>query len=309
MITIYLDHNVIDGFDKGETAYLDPLFADKGVLPIISLASVDEIFRGGDEASSRRNIESLKRLGVRYIHSGPDESHMSISELDYEDMHEKWAKMQSEVGPLNDSHFHFISTLFRGNTPETIQEMDQTVENQVAWIKNNYDKFQGAQTQMGKVLHDPQEYKEISRQLLHLKALLPFTPKEINNIPEKTVFWTCVGKLKSASNSNLQLIGEFIENEIKSAKTIDDQFTIVFAWLNLFGYYPDDLTQKNKVRSNFSDANHATYAIACDGLLTLDKRFAKRAAAAIGALELKTEVSSDANELLHRIVALSGHSR
>ena len=46
MITVYLDHNLIDGFDKGETAYLDPFLANKGVLPIISLASVDEIFRG-----------------------------------------------------------------------------------------------------------------------------------------------------------------------------------------------------------------------------------------------------------------------
>lgn len=99
MITIYLDHSVIDGFDKGETAYLDPLFADKGVLPIISMASVDEIFRGGDEARAKRNIESLKKLGVRYIHSGPDEMHMLISELDYENMQEKWDKMQSEVGP------------------------------------------------------------------------------------------------------------------------------------------------------------------------------------------------------------------
>jgi len=309
MITIYLDHNVIDGFDKGETAYLDPLLADEGVLPIISLSSVDEIFRGGDEDRSRRNIESLKKLGVRYIHSGPDESHMSISELDYENMHQKWSKMQSEVGPLNDSHFRFISTLFRGNTPETIQDMDQAVEDQVVWIKNNYDKFPSAQRQMGKVLCDPQEYKELSRQLLHLRALLPFTPKKINNISERSVFWTCVSKLKSASSPRLQLIGDFIDNEIKSAKTIDDQFTIVFHSLNLFGYYPDDLTQKDKVRSNFSDANHATYAIACDGLLTLDKRFAKRAAAAMGALELKTEVSTDANELLHQIAALSGHSR
>ena len=309
MITIYLDHSVIDGFDKGETAYLDPLLADKGVLPIISLASVDEIFRGGDGARSRRNVESLKKLGVRYIHSGPDESHMSISELDYASMHRKWSKMQLEVGPLNDSHFLFISTLFRGNTPETIQDMDQAVENQVAWIKNNYDKFPTAQTQMGKVLRDPQEYKELSRQLFHLKALLPFTPKEINNIPEKSVFCVCIGKLKSASNQSLQLIGDFIESEIKSAMTIDDQLTIVFLWLNLFGYYPDDLAQKDEVRSNFSDGNHAACAIACNGLLTLDKRFAKRAAAAMGALELKTEVSTDANELLHRIAALSGHSR
>jgi hypothetical protein len=309
MITIYLDHSVIDGFDKGETAYLDPLFADKGVLPIISMASVDEIFRGGDEARAKRNIESLKKLGVRYIHSGPDEMHMLISELDYENMQEKWDKMQSEVGPLNDSHFLFISTLFRGNTSQTIQDIDQAIENEVAWIKNNYDKFPSVRTQMDKVLRDPQEYKELSKQLLHLKALLPFSPMEINNIPEKSVFWSCVNKLKCATDANLQRIGNFIETKIENTGTIDEQFTIVFNWLNLFGYYPDDLTQKHKVRSNFTDGNHATYAIACDGLLTLDKRFAKRAAAAMGALELKTEVSTDANELLHRIAALSGHSR
>jgi len=306
MITIYLDHNVIDGFDKGETAYLDPLLANKGVLPVISLASVDEIFRGGDEARSKRNIESLKRLGVRYIHSGPDESHMSISDLDYENMHQKWLKMQSDIGSLNDSHFLFISTLFRGNIPESIQDIDQAIRDQIVWIKSNYDKFPSSHSQMNKVLSDPQEYKELYRQLLHLKTLLPFTPKEINNIPEKSVFWTCVGKLKSTTDPNLQLIGNFIENEIESAKTIDDQFTIVLLWLNLFGYYPDDLTRKDRVRSNFSDANHATYAIACDGILTLDKKFAKRAAAAMGALKLETEVNTDANELLHRIAEKSG---
>jgi hypothetical protein len=308
MITVYLDHNIIDGFDKGETGYLDPLLANKAVLPIISLASVDEIFRGDDEARSRRNIESLKKLGVRYVHSGPDESQMSISDLDYENMHQKWVKMQSVIGPLNDSHFLFISALFRGNAPEALRDMDQAVNDQIAWTKNNYDKFPALYAHMDKVLRNPQEYKELCGKLIHLKALLPFTPKEINNIPENSVFWTCVNKLKSATDANLQLIGNYIENKIESAKTIDEQFTIVFDWLNFFGYYPDDLTRKDIVRSNFTDASHATYAIACDAvaILTLDKKFAKRAAAAIGALKLKTEVSTDANELLHRIAEKSG---
>lgn len=305
MITVYLDHNVIDGFDKGETAYLDPLLADRGVKPIISLASVDEIFRGGDELRSRKNIESLKKIGVRYIHSGPDEFHMSISELDYENMHQKWVEMQSNVGPLNDSHFLFINTLFRGNIPKAVQDMDQSVDDQIAWIKKNYDKFPNVHAQMNKVLSNPEEYKEC-RQLLHLTALLPFTPKEINNIPENSVFWTCIDKLKSATDANLQLIGNFIKNEIESAKTIDDQFASVFLWLNIFRYYPDDLTRIDRVRSNFSDANHATCAIACDGMLTLDKKFAKRTAAAMGALRLKTEVSTNANELLHLIAEKFG---
>ena len=109
-----------------------------------------------------------------------------------------------------------------------------------------------------------------------------------------------------STDANLQLIGNFIQNEIESAKTIDDQFASVFIWLNIFGYYPDDLTRIDRVRSNFSDANHATCAIACDGMLTLDKRFAKRTAAAMGGLKLKTEVSTNANELLHRIAEKSG---
>ena len=306
MTTVYLDHNIIDGFDKGETTHLGPLLVNKGCLPIISIASVDEIFRGGDESRSIRNIESLKRLGVRYIHSGPDESHMSISELDYENMHQKWVEIQSNVGPLNNSHFLFISALFRGKVPEAIQDMDQAVSAQISWIKSNYDRFPNSQAQMNKVLKNPEEYKELCRQLIFLKTLLPFAPKEINNIPENSVFWTCVEKLKNASNANLQLIGNFIGNEIESAKMIDDQFTIVFLWLNLFGYYPDDLTRIDRVRSNFSDSNHALYGIACDAILTLDKKFAKRVAAAIGALKLKTEVSTDANELLHRIAEKSG---
>ena len=142
MITVYLDHNVIDGFDKGKTAYLDPLLANKGVLPIISLASVDEIFRGDDEARSRSNIESLKKLGVRYIHSGLDDSHMSISELDYENMHQKWLKMQSDIGPLNDSHFSFIKAMFRGNVPEASQDIDQAISDQITWIKRTTINFQ-----------------------------------------------------------------------------------------------------------------------------------------------------------------------
>lgn len=81
---------------------------------------------------------------------------------------------------------------------------------------------------------------------------------------------------------------------------------IVFDWLNLFGYYPDDLTQIERVRSNCSDATHATYGIACDAILTSDKRFVKRAAAAMSALALKTEVGMDANELLHRIAEKAG---
>jgi len=309
MITIYLDHNIVDGFDKGETAYLAPLLTREDILPVISLSSIDEIFRGGDKARSRRNVESLKALGVRYIHTGYDESHMLISELDYENMHQKWVEMQSTVGPLNDSHFLFISSLFRGNKPEVVQDMDQAVSAQIAWIRSNYDVFPNVHAQMDKILSNPEEYKELCRQLIHLETLLPFTPKEINNYPENSVFWTCVDKLKNATDVNLQPIGSFIQDEIESAQTIDDQFTIVFLWLNLFGYYPDDLTRIDKVRSNTSDANHATYAIACDGMLTLDKKFAKRAAAAIGSLNLKTVVSADANELLHRIAALSGHSR
>ncbi len=306
MTTIYLDHNIIDGFDKGETAYIGPVFANKEYLPIISVVSVDEIFRGGDQTRSIKNIESLKKLGVRYIHSGLDELHMSIDELDYENMHQKWLQMQSDIGPFNNSHFLFISTLFRESEPETIQDMEQAVIAQIDWIKNNYEKFLIPQAQIDKALEHPEEYKQLCKQLIGLKRLIPFTPKKINNTPEDSVFWNCVEELKNSTDANVKLIGNEIENAIENAKTIDDQLMIVFNWLNLFRYYPDNLTRIERIRSNFCDALHATYGMACDAILTLDRRFAKRIKAAICALRLATEVGTEANELLQRIAEKSG---
>ena len=306
MITIYLDHNVIDEFDKGETTYLGPVLANKEYLPIISVASVDEIFRGGDLSKSMRNIDSLKQIGVKYIHSGPDESHMLINELDYKNMHQEWLKMQSDLAPLNDSHFLFVSGLFRENEPDTVQDMEQAIGGKIAWIKNNYDRFPNLQAKMDEVLRNPEEYKQRCRELISLRKWIPFVAKEINNMPETSVFWTCVEKLKNAPDATLQLVGNHIQNAIDDAKTIDDQLMIVFNWLNLFGYWPDDLTQIKRIRANFSDAQHATYGIACNAILTSDKRFAKRIAAAIVALKLTTEVGADANELLQRIAEKSG---
>lgn len=302
MTTIYLDHNVIDKFDRGETAYLEPILANKEYLPIISVVSIDEIFRGGDQARSKRNIESLKKLGVKYIHSGPDESHVSISELDYENMHQKWLEMQSDIGPLNNSLHLFISTLFSESETEAFQNMERAISDEISWVMSNFDKFPKLQEQMLEFLKNQEECK----QLIALKKLLPFTSKEINNIPEKSVFWNCVDKLKNAADVNLQLIANEIENAIDNAETSDDQLVLVFYWLNLFGYYPDDLTRIEKTKSNFSDALHGTWGIACDAILTLDRRFAKRIAASIGALRLKTEVGTDANELLYRIAQTTG---
>lgn len=306
MTTIYLDHNVIDKFDRGETAYLDPILANKEYLLIISLVSIDEIFRGGDQVRSKKNIESLKKLRVKYIHQGHNESHMLIDELDYENMHQKWLAMQSDIGPLNNSFFLFISTLFSENETDAFQNMERAITDEISWVENNFDKFPNLQEQMREILKNPEEYMQLCKHLIALKKRLPFTSREINNIPKNSVFWTCVDKLKNAADANLQLIANEIENAIGKAKTIDDQLMIVFNWLNLFGYYPDNLTRIERIRSNFSDALHGTYAIACDGLLTLDNDFAKRIAAAMGALRVETEVGTDANELLHRIAQKSG---
>ena len=177
---------------------------------------------------------------------------------------------------------------------------------EIDWIKGNYDKFPILQTQMNEVQKNQEEYKQVCKQLIGLKKLIPFTSKEINNIPENTVFWSCVERLKKSTVPKLKLIGNEIENVIENEKTIDDKLLIVFTWLNLFGYYPDNLTSIERIKFNYSDALHAAYGIACDAILTSDRRFAKRIKAAISALKLVTKVGTDANELLHRITGESG---
>jgi hypothetical protein len=192
MTIIYLEHNIIDEFDKGKTAYLEPLFANKACLLVISIASVDEIFRSGDDSRSRRNIESLKRLGVRYIHSGKDESEMSIDVLDYENIHQmwyqKWLEMQSNIGSLNDSHFQFIRALYCENAPEAFKIMVSAINDQISWMRRNYKNMPKQQAAMDKVLDNPEEYKERCMQLICLKSLLPFKSKDINNFPEYSFF-------------------------------------------------------------------------------------------------------------------------
>jgi hypothetical protein len=142
--------------------------------------------------------------------------------------------------------------------------------------------------------------------LIALKKLLPFAPKEINNIGAATVFWECIDRLKNANDEALFTLAEGIKSAIEKAKDICDQIFLVLIWLNFFGYYSDDLKEIAKTRSFFSDAEHGTYGIACDGILTLDKRFAKKLEAAIRALELETKVASDASDLLARIGAKAG---
>lgn len=221
-------------------------------------------------------------------------------------MHKKWLEMQSDISPLNNSFFLFINALFGENETEASQNMERAITDEISWVRSNLDKFPNLQKQMQEILKNPEEYMQLCKHLITLKKQLPFTPIEINNIPEKSVFWICVDKLRNAADANLQLIADEIGNGIGNAKLIDDQFMIVFYWLNFFGYYSDDLTRIEKIKSNFSDALHGTYGIACDAIFTLDKRFAKRITAVIGALKLKTEVSTDANELLHRITQTTG---
>jgi len=227
---------------------------------------------------------------------------MAISELDYENMQQKWLETQSHIGDLNKAYFLFINSLFTEDETEASQNMERALTGETSWIKSNFSKFPKFQNQMREILDD----REAGKQLIVLKRLLPFTPKKINNISEKSVFWVCVDMLKNATEANQRLIGDHITKAIENSINIDDQLILVLSWLNLFGYYPDKLARIERIRSNFSDALHGTYAIACDGLLTLDKNFAKRIAAAMSALRLETAVGSNAKELLHQITQKSG---
>lgn len=296
MVKIYLDHNIIDKFDRGLASPLIHIFVNNEYLPIISLVSIDEIFRGGDPERSKNNIESLKKLGVKYIHSGDDESHMIISELDYEKMYKKWLEMRCELETINNSFLSILFTLFSDmNETEALEYSERAIEDQINWIKSNFDNFPRLQEQMVGLLKSNEKLsiKETCEQLIKLNSLrkyLPFTSKEINNIEENLVFWSCIDKLKNVADANLRLIADEIENAVNNSKTFIDQLFIVLFWLNFFGYYQDNLTRIEKIRSNFSDDLHATYCIVCDAILTLDKRFAKRITAAMGALGLKTKL-------------------
>ncbi len=302
MLTIYLDHNIIDKYDKGETSYIDPILSNKEYQPIISLVSIDEIFRGGDKIRTEANIASLQSLGVRYIHEGFDELHMQIDDLNYEDMQAKWEKMRTEIAHFEDAHISMMHAILgKMNEEEANVIIKKSVNVSENWIEENSSRYLGLEEASLKMMNNLKE----GEQLINLKHYVPlFETKIINNITDKNVFWKCVEDLRSSTDANRRVIGDHIKDSIDKAKTIDDQMEIVLNWLNLFGYYTDDLNRKEKVKSNYSDIKHAKYAIACDGILTFDKRFAKKLVAALNALKVETlEVGAEAKDLFERIFA------
>jgi hypothetical protein len=165
------------------------------------------------------------------------------------------------------------------------------------WIKDNFVRFPDLQEQMLKFMKSPEEDEWLAG-LISLKKMLPFASKEINNIEAAKVFWECIDRLRNAGNETLFALGEGIRSDMEKARDICDQVFIVLIWLNFFGYYSDSLKQLTKTRSFFSDAEHGAYGIVCDGVLTRDKRFARKLEAAIRALNLETKVGSDATILL-----------
>src|ERR1700691_4890559 len=153
MKTIYLDHNGVDGFDKGENSYLGPLLANSGCVPIVSTISLDEIFRGKDVVRATQNVESLKKLGVRHMYFGSDDSTVSIGELDFDNIYQNWLKMDSATGPLLDAHALFMSSLFSERGPYAIESMERATNEKIAWIEANYEDFPHVQSHLDKIVN------------------------------------------------------------------------------------------------------------------------------------------------------------
>ena len=227
---------------------------------------------------------------------------MQIDDLNYEDMQAKWEKMRTEIAHFEDAHISMMHAILgKMNEEEANVIIKKSVNVSENWIEENSSRYLGLEEASLKMMNNLKE----GEQLINLKHYVPlFETKIINNITDKNVFWKCVEDLRSSTDANRRVIGDHIKDSIDKAKTIDDQMEIVLNWLNLFGYYTDDLNRKEKVKSNYSDIKHAKYAIACDGILTFDKRFAKKLVAALNALKVETlEVGAEAKDLFERIFA------
>lgn len=83
--------------------------------------------------------------------------------------------------------------------------------------------------------------------------------------------------LDEVKPENLLQIKEIYKDIFDENKRIFNRIFIIYDFLNLIGYYPDEsLNKENKLLRSNLDRSHATLGCFCDILVTHDKRFIKK---------------------------------
>ena len=83
--------------------------------------------------------------------------------------------------------------------------------------------------------------------------------------------------LDEVKPENLLQIKEIYKDIFDEDKRIFNRIFIIYDFLNLIGYYPDEsLNKENKLLRSNLDRSHATLGCFCDILVTHDKRFIKK---------------------------------
>jgi len=316
---LYLDHNVLDAFTKGNSDGIAKTFKEKWQT-VYSLESLFEIKRSkGFEA---KFTDLLRSLDALYLDAHLDGDHR-ISDRATLERVDPWIKLQElgqddigsdlvtamklfalkMIGGRKDLEFKEVIEFQReafsklmDSLEGQLSEMDPQLVN--GYIREMRDKFSVQLEEMERVLTENHKDGKDFEGIKAFRKALEVSPLELNNIQSPKVIeqiWKIISsnEIYSAKNLTLETAIGIATNYAYQGKPFylfEKAFT-VYGFLNSVGYHPDtDVTKERRFTASSSDQNHVAYAGFANIFLTMDNRLARKAAAAYEFLGMSTTV-------------------
>ena len=312
-VLIYLDHNVLDKIAKEQLETIFRHLSPSKIIPVYSDESLQEIAKAkGYEdkfLSLLKEIDAvylrLENVNSRYtgkaafIHIDPFEAYSqyignkrSMPELGYG----LTGMLHKFYGGLNDKTFSEVLTL---GINELLEELDNSVtdlqcdenlcrehrvaaQEAVAQIRNVLPQMYG---DMGKRLDGNTRTSTIVEQI---EKSLSGGPKILNNIKKPNVvrqIWDLVNERFPDNALTLDmffgLTPDMYGHADKRELSLVEKVNALYHQLNFLGYHRDSkMRDRNRFNASYSDRSHAGCAIFCHYIMSMDKRFIKKTAAA-----------------------------
>lgn len=317
MLTIYLDHNILDALLKGKVSSIECLHSIDAPTYVYSDGSLLEILNSkGWEVQFLNLLAQLRAKHLVVPHANGRA--LDGATLSDQDPHSACMAL-SDARATTSTNAHFgldmvLQKLYGGNVEESFADvagrgasdlctlLDSTLEN----AKNELSPEEYARLQDGFALLKNQVVASTSKMASALdancgespvkdwQAFVNAGPQQLNNISPPNVVQKIWAMLKPHLSEEVTievLFGlERPENVDDAPRSVIEQVNAICSALDYVGFYRDRRIKRlRRLHASLADMTHAGYASQCNFLLTDDYGLHRKASAAYEYLALKSQ--------------------
>jgi hypothetical protein len=322
--TAYLDQNILDMFVKyGMGDFGRKLIENYQI--IYSNETLKEIKRStGFEEKFLSLLNDLKAYHLKVVLKQPGfivTDQATITNRDTSQVYDEYCQNVVSYGNIENAMQQWVFKFSGGRVGESISDIHaeqleafsdlidgmvnnaKTLPNRPRELVANYSKLmidqcrsilKELETLTKKDIPDSKNWNGIRE----FRKALKVGPRELNNIKPPNILqkiWD-VYKILLPNNEYIKDLEDFFRlkvNPIYPDRPYykHEKVAGIYNMLNTIGYYPDaNINKKRRFVASMSDNGHASLASFCDTLLSRDKNFLKKVAAAYEYLQIPTNV-------------------